>query len=200
MATCNGTSCGITCYASYHLCSGVCWWNSATTSCGLTSCSACTPPSDSTATCNGTSCGYTCATGSQDTGTACTPKPPRPIAPLSVSFTTTAKPTFKWALASGTDGAHIDICPTRACTTFDTQADLTGGATSWTSGTTLSTGVHFWRLYGRDGSTTGTIASPGLELVVSGNPASNSTAGGAVQDFNGHGYADIAGQSRGSKC
>src|SRR5262245_52182931 len=32
---------------------------------------------------------------------------PRPIAPLSTAITTTRKPTFKWALPVGIDGAYV---------------------------------------------------------------------------------------------
>jgi hypothetical protein len=109
-----------------------------------------------------------------------------------VSFTTTGEPTFKWVLAAGTDGAHIDICENRACSVFDRQADLTSSATTYTPPSALSAGVHYWRLYGRVGSTTGTIASPVWEFVVGAGQAGNSTAWGTMPDFNGDGYADLA--------
>ena len=39
--------------------------------CGTTSCTACTPPANSTATCDGNACGFTCGTGFHACGTAC---------------------------------------------------------------------------------------------------------------------------------
>jgi hypothetical protein len=43
-----------------HLCAGACVSNTSTSSCGTSSCQACTPPAGGTATCDGSACGFTC--------------------------------------------------------------------------------------------------------------------------------------------
>ncbi len=183
----------ITCYTSFHNCGGSCVSSNDPAHCG-SSCSPCPTHANATASCPSGTCVYTCASGFVSDGAGnCTPAPPRPIAPISVSMTTSRTPTFKWALAAGTDGVHLDVCPTRACATFDWQADLTGSPTSYTMPGPLAAGVHFWRLYGRVGTTTGTVASALWEMATPPVSATGaSTQGGAISDWNGDGYADAA--------
>jgi hypothetical protein len=40
---------------------------------------------------------------------------PRLIAPTSMSIVTSQRPTLSWALASGTDGVHVQVCTDRTC-------------------------------------------------------------------------------------
>src|SRR5687768_458438 len=42
--------------------------------------------------------------------------PLRLLSPLSTATATTRRPTFRWALAGGADGAEIEWCRDRACT------------------------------------------------------------------------------------
>src|SRR5262249_55233211 len=78
---------------------------------------------------------------------------------------------------------------------------LTGGATTYTPPVDLTTGVHFWRLYGRIGTSTGTVASPVWEFVVpSANATGVSTAWGAMADWNGDGFPDAAAGSKVSRA
>lgn len=61
--TCQGSKCA--CPSGSHPCNGQCSSNSATTSCGATSCSTCPAPSGGVATCDGTSCGQSCTNTQQ---------------------------------------------------------------------------------------------------------------------------------------
>ncbi|MDP1918147.1 MAG: hypothetical protein Q8L14_18020 [Myxococcales bacterium] len=70
-ATCNGTTCGLQCNASYHLCGGTtCASNSSTSTCG-SSCTPCPSPMNGIATCNGTTCGVQCSPGFHQCGGVC---------------------------------------------------------------------------------------------------------------------------------
>src|SRR5207302_10115063 len=50
-------------------------------------------------------------------------KVPRPIAPLSTARTTSQRPTLKWSLPTGVDGAHVEVCADRACSTVQATFD-----------------------------------------------------------------------------
>jgi hypothetical protein len=115
---------------------------------------------------------------------------PRPIAPLSTSTVTSRRPTLRWALASGTDGARVEICRERACTHVVATLDVTG--TSAAPTTDLSPGVVFWRLRGRSGSSTGTASSPTWQFSVGARSAAVDTSWGTTLDVNGDGFADVA--------
>jgi hypothetical protein len=114
---------------------------------------------------------------------------PRPLAPLSTATVTFQLPTLRWELATGTDGVEVQICHDRACTTVEQTLDVTG--TQARPKTPLSSGVHFWRLYGRAGTTVATTPGPTWELFVGARSAAVDTSWGTVADFNGDGYADL---------
>ena len=48
------------------------------------------------------------------------------IAPMSTATVTSQRPTLRWALVAGTDGAHLQICRDRACTVELTSFDAAG--------------------------------------------------------------------------
>ena len=58
--------------------------------------------------------------------------------------------------------------------------------------TPLSVGVHYWRLFGTSGATTGANPSPTWEFFVGVRSAPVDTSWGTITDFNGDGYADVA--------
>ena len=71
-ATCDGTSCGLTCATGYHLCGGACVSSTSVDSCNL-SCTSCTPPTGGSATCDGTSCGGACPSDQKLCAGVCIP-------------------------------------------------------------------------------------------------------------------------------
>lgn len=116
------------------------------------------------------------------------PTPPRPIAPLSTSTVTSRRPTLHWLLPAGTDGAHVDLCHDRVCSSIVATIDATG--TSGKPSADLPVGVVFWRLHGTAGGVKGSAASPTWQFTVGALTAPVDTSGGATMDVNGDGYAD----------
>ncbi len=114
---------------------------------------------------------------------------PRPVAPLSTATTTSQQPTLHWQLATGSDGALIQICADRTCTMLEQTLMATGS--SALPATPLSAGVHFWRVYGRQGMRTGSVASPTWEFFVGHRSAPIDTSWGSTLDVNGDGHTDL---------
>jgi hypothetical protein len=115
--------------------------------------------------------------------------PPRLIAPLSTATSTSQTPLFRWVLADGEDGAQIDICRDRACTTLVTTFSVVGS--SALSPVLLTQGVYFWRVRGALGNTFGTVNSPMWEVFVGARGAVKASSWGSVLDPNGDGFADV---------
>jgi hypothetical protein len=122
----------------------------------------------------------------------CSPLPaaPRPIAPLSTAKVTSHTPRLRWSLAPGTEGAAVDICGDRACTTILQTFRAQGASAAPASA--LSPGVYYWRLRGTVGSIVGTDTSPVWELFVGVEDASVDTSWTTALDVDGDGYADTA--------
>jgi hypothetical protein len=116
--------------------------------------------------------------------------PPRPIGPISVSFANTRRPTFRWKLAEGSDGARVEVCRDRAC-----MAIVAAFAASGEQGappSDLPFGAVFWRLHGMAGGAVGATSSATWELVVPRvSVAAREEIWGAMLDANGDGYADV---------
>ena len=115
--------------------------------------------------------------------------PPRPIAPVSVSFVTSTRPTLRWQLPVGVDGAVVEVCADRACTTSLATFDAPGS--SGVPPMDLPHGVVFWRLRGTQAGATGSATSATWELVVPAQSAPVDVAWGAMLDANGDGYGDV---------
>ena len=161
----------------------------------VASCGACghaCPGSDhGSATCARGVCGLSCDQGFEVQSGACARviPPPRPIAPLSGANVASARPALTWALAATSDGASIDICPTRAC---DHDAKTyTAIGERFVVPDDLAPGVHYWRLRGRAGKAAGATASPTWELFVGHRSAPIDTSVGTTLDLNGDGHADF---------
>jgi hypothetical protein len=125
-------------------------------------------------------------------GVTCMPLsavPPRPLAPLSTSTVTSSRPTFRWQLAPGTDGARITLGRRRDGLDNLWTDDVTG--TSLTSPTTLAPGVYYWTLNPLVGGRYVDGQGPTWELYVGHGSASVDTSWGSVPDVNGDGYADV---------
>jgi hypothetical protein len=122
---------------------------------------------------------------------------PRPIAPISVSWVATARPTFRWAHAPGSTGAVLELCRTRACDGDVRRIDVEGETI--TVPEDLEPGVWFWRVFGTSKERVGTKPSATWELVVrgAGSKASSDAPSGSIVDVNGDGLPDLVVTSEG---
>lgn len=178
------------CAAGSHACGARCADNRSLDTCG-TQCTPCPVPTNGKATCDGTACGVSCDPAFMPNGPQCAPIPaPKQLWPMSTATSTTRQPTFKWKLPSGEDGAHIDVCRDRACTTVVLSQDVAGEQLAVTQD--LPSGVVFWKLRGRVKGNAGNDPSPIWELFVPTRSAPVATAWGSVLDVNADGYADLA--------
>jgi hypothetical protein len=116
---------------------------------------------------------------------------PRPLAPISTSVVTSRRPTLRWVLAPGTDGAVVDLCRTRGCGVGDTVSTTDVAGTSFQPPADLAPGVWFWRLRGRAGGASGMCSGLTWEFTVGARSAAVSTSYGAVMDVDGDGRADV---------
>ena len=114
---------------------------------------------------------------------------PRQLSPLSTATVTARRPTLRWALPAGADGAHVEIFGDRACTMPITSFSATG--TSGAPVADLPAGVVFWRLRGRAGGSVGTAAGTTWQFTVGARTAAVNASWGTTLDMNGDGYADL---------
>ncbi len=115
---------------------------------------------------------------------------PQPVSPVSVSFLTSRRPTFRWHLPPGADGARVDVCADRGCDRALASFDATGD--HGTPPGDLPPGAVFWRLRGTASGAVGTATSATWELVVPAQSAPVPVAWGAMLDANGDGFGDVA--------
>jgi hypothetical protein len=113
---------------------------------------------------------------------------PRPLAPLSTSTVTSQRPTLRWELDPGSDGAQIEICRDRPCTTL--VASFSAGGTRARPPSALSAGVYFWRLHGTASGVVRPGVSPTWEMVVGHGSATVDTSWGSIPDVDGDGLTD----------
>ncbi len=138
------------------------------------------------------SCGHACMSGMVCTAGVCstpTALPPRPMAPLSTATVTSQTPTLRWALATGANGAHIQICHDRACTLIEQTFDVVGASSRVPMA--LVPGVHFWQIASTIAGHVVSAWSPTWEFFVGHRSAPVDASYGTVLDFNGDGYADV---------
>jgi hypothetical protein len=155
------------------------------------SCPTCETCNSTQTQCIDSTAGTACGAAGQacNAGSCVTIGAPRPTAPLSTALATSQKPTFHWALGSGTTGAQVQICKDRACSSVLQTFTATGA--SGAPATALGKGVYFWRLHGLLGSAVGSAASPVWELRVGAKSAPIDTSWGTIVDPNGDGFADL---------
>ncbi len=179
------------CDAGLTCCDGVCV-NLASDARHCGGCAVtCVAPEHGAATCAAGACAVMCGEGyALRDGRCVRSGPPRPLWPPSASNVTSRRPRFRWEPAPTFEGARLEVCRDRACARVEQSLDLTGAETSLP--TDLEPGVHFWRLFGRDGATVSSVASPVWEFFVGRRSAANIAAWGAVPDFNGDGLGDVA--------
>ncbi|MDO9016376.1 MAG: FG-GAP-like repeat-containing protein [Deltaproteobacteria bacterium] len=116
----------------------------------------------------------------------------RPIAPISLGEVTLRRPTLRWHLPSGYDGAVVDLCRDRACTMI-IETRMVTGSSMQPAADLPARSVVFWRLRGRRGATTDAAYSPTWLFHV---PATSASAGVDTSanphfDVNGDGVDDL---------
>ena len=189
-ATCTGGKCSFVCEPDFHPCGLRCSPNADVSTCG-DSCTPCAAaPLHGVPTCDGSACGFECDDGYARSGDACVLAPPRPLAPLSTATVTSRRPTLRWKLGVGDDGARIEVCGDRACTRVLETIDATGSSARPTAD--LPSGAVFWRLRGRVGGVTRPLPSATWEMFVCTHSAPTDTSGGTTLDVNGDGLPDLA--------
>ncbi len=136
-----------------------------------------------------------CPVGQRAQGPVCVvdAQAPRPIAPRSLGDVTQRRPTLRWSLPAGYDGAVVELCRDRRCAsvieTINAQGDHARPASDLPARS-----VVFWRLRGRRGLATGPSFGPTWLFHV---PAVSASTGrdasaSARLDVNGDGYDDVA--------
>jgi hypothetical protein len=173
---------------------------------GLTRCDlACVNPQTSVAHCG--ACGRACVGAQSCTDGVCTcpsaqhlfagacipDRAPRPVAPLSLGDVTQRRPTLRWTLPQGFDGAVVELCRDRACEAVIETRTVTGTSAQPTLDLPART-VVFWRLRARAGTTTDTVYSPTWLFHVPARSASGAvdTSFNAHLDVNADGFDDVA--------
>ncbi len=122
--------------------------------------------------------------------------PPRPIAPLSVTWVNTLRPKFRWAPTDGEVGAVVELSRTRKFEKVEHR--FVGTGTDVIADADVAPGIWFWRLKGRTTGSEGSKASPVWEVLV--RTPSNAAIKdapldaptGGVLDMNGDGIPDLA--------
>ncbi len=117
---------------------------------------------------------------------------PRPIAPISLGDVTQRRPTLRWQLPAGFDGAVVDLCRDRACTMMIETRTVSGSSMQPTADLPARS-VVFWRLRGRRGATTDAAYSPTWLFHVPATSASGGVDRSANPhvDVNGDGFDDV---------
>ena len=118
-----------------------------------------------------------------------TPTAPRPLLPASNSAVTAGALTFSWALPAGADGARVELCSDRTCSTVVRRIDATGTHTDPIGD--LARGVHWWRVCARAEGVLGD-PSPAWPVTTLGpNGANTANFAFPVLDVDGDGYGDV---------
>jgi FG-GAP-like repeat len=112
----------------------------------------------------------------------------RLIAPLSTAKVTSRRPTLRWMLGDGDDGAHVQICRDRACAVEVISFDADGA--SGAPASDLPPGVSFWRASARQAGATAPKPTATWEFTVGALSAPIDSSWGTTLDVNGDGYAD----------
>jgi hypothetical protein len=113
--------------------------------------------------------------------------PLRLIAPLSASISTSQSPLFKW-VGGSRDGVTVEVCHDRACKRPIISFDA--GGSSARPPRPLPSGVVFWRVTERLDPSRGRSAV--WELMIPARDSGRTGSWGAVPDFNGDGFGDLA--------
>jgi len=141
-----------------------------------------------------------CPAGQHPVGTVCVADDaPRPLAPISLGDVTQRRPTLRWALPAGIDGAVVELCRDRACTMILETLRVTGTSARPTADLPPRSTV-FWRMRGRAGAVERSGASPTWIFHVPAASASTAvdTSFNPHFDINGDGFDDVVVGTRGT--
>ncbi|MDB4927829.1 MAG: hypothetical protein JWM10_313, partial [Myxococcaceae bacterium] len=177
----------LTCDAGTTLCGATC----ADTTTDVSHCGACNHACESSWSCVLGTCA--CAAGQHLVGTICVADDaPRPLAPISLGDVTQRRPTLRWALPPGVDGAVVELCRDRACTSIIETLRVTGESARPAADLPARSTV-FWRMRGRAGSVERSGASPTWIFHVPAMSASTAvdTSFNPHFDINGDGFDDV---------
>jgi hypothetical protein len=190
-ASCASGACGFTCAAGFADCDAL-------------PANGCEADLSSTGHCGG--CGRVCPSGEACAAGACFCPPgrrlvagacvadtaPRPVAPLSLGDVTQRRPTLRWVLAPGYDGAVVELCRDRACTTPLETLTVSGSSARPTNDLPARS-VVFWRLRGRMGSATDAHSGPTwlFHVPAVSAPGGIDTSSNPHVDVNGDGLDDV---------
>lgn len=161
-----------------------------TMNCGACA-NVCPSSAGSAASCVMGACRATCIPGYEMVGSACEVIAPRPVFPPGTSTVTNLRPTLKWALPMGVDGAEVELCRDRACTMMIERVTAMGASARPMADLPRSS-VVFWRVRGRVGATTGTRTSPTWQFRTRATSTTVDSAYGTELDVNGDGFTDLA--------
>ncbi len=161
-------------------------------------CGACgtvCPSANGTPLCAAGTCTAICNAGFELLGGRCIAlgAAPRPILPLSLGNVSLLRPTLRWQLPDNTDGALVDLCRDRACTTVIESMRAVGAFVRPTNGLPANA-VVFWRLRATVGAATSETFSPTwlFHVPATDNSGGIDTSANAHLDLNGDGFDDVA--------
>jgi hypothetical protein len=118
----------------------------------------------------------------------------RPIAPLSLGDTTLRRPTLRFALPDGADGAVVELCRDRACAIVIETLRVPGSSARPTMDLPAAS-VVFWRARARVGAMEDSPARHGptwlFHTPARDNPRGVDTSAHPHTDINGDGFDDV---------
>ncbi|MDB4927923.1 MAG: uncharacterized protein JWM10_407, partial [Myxococcaceae bacterium] len=198
-AYCAAGACGFICAANFADCDGApgtgCETDLRTTA---AHCGACGRACVAIATCGAGAC--VCPAGLRTVGTGCVAlgAVPRLVAPVSLGDTTQRRPTLRWELPAGFDGAAVELCRDRLCE-LPVETIAAVGNSARPTADLAARSVVFWRVRGRVGTTADTVYSPTwlFHVPAVSSPSGVDTSGNPHLDVNGDGYDDVAVGARG---
>jgi hypothetical protein len=115
------------------------------------------------------------------------------VAPLSLGDVALRRPTLRWALPTGYDGAVLELCRDRACAMV-IESLAVSGSSARPSADLPARSVVYWRLRGRVGGATDVVYSPTWLFHVPAVSASGGvdTSANPHLDLDGDGFDDVA--------
>lgn len=113
----------------------------------------------------------------------------RLVAPSSTVAVTSRRPTLRWELPAGVDGARVELCRERTCLAPIAVIDASGSSVRPTE--VLPQGVLFWRAFARRGGVVSTAPSHTWQFHVGARDTPVDSTLQPAPDLNGDGFADV---------